>query len=588
MSPVRAWWIGGLLIACGSVEATPPSIDAGGDEPSADATSAPDVVAPDAAVEAGVDTATIAAPRLVSPMNTATVSSQTPKISWQLPADVSSAHVEFSKAREFGTIEASFDATGTSGAPTSPLSPGVHFVRVAGRSNGTVGAQRSAVWEIRVGYKSAPRDTSYGAFPDFDGDGLADVLAAGGSAFVDVFRGTKLGPSTSSVAHIADPSHQGTDNFPRAAFGDIDGDGFSDLVVGDITTTSNDQTNRISVYRGGPTGLDGTSKPAWVINVPTVAADAGFTSYSFFAGSVSVPGDLNGDGYADVMASSLTSGGSVNGPTFVFFGHAAGPSATPDATIHGEGVAYQFFPAGNIGDVDGDGYADVIGTTEADWGVWLFPGGPMGPSDANRHPLTKPAQAQNGNFGGVISGAGDLDGDGYPDFAISAVGAVRTQNYQGPYGPGQTYVYRGEAGPGLFTSDWTLTGPDGGGGNFGNGAIAGDLDADGYDDMVIGAPLLFGNAGRAYYFKGGPSGVTDGNRTTLVGPNGGYFGSAAQAGDLNGDGYPDVLIAAPVYGLIDVFYGGKGLDDNTTHTSLTSPSFIYILAERARSHGRTG
>jgi hypothetical protein len=133
-------------------------------------------------------------------MNTATVSSQTPKISWQLPADVSSAHVEFSKAREFGTIEASFDATGTSGAPTSPLSPGVHFVRVAGRSNGTVGAQRSAVWEIRVGYKSAPRDTSYGAFPDFDGDGLADVLAAGGSAFVDVFRGTKLGPSTSSVS----------------------------------------------------------------------------------------------------------------------------------------------------------------------------------------------------------------------------------------------------------------------------------------------------------------------------------------------------------------------------------------------------
>lgn len=573
------------VAACGTIHASPP-VDAGPDTFVPDASPPVDASAPDAQFsEAGVDASTIAAPRLVAPLSTATVSSQRPNVTWELGAGVEGAHVEICKDHACTSLETSFDAAGTRGSPSAALAPGVHFVRLSGRVGGTVGVAKSATWQFQVGRRSAPLNTSYGAYPDFDGDGLADVIAAGGSAFVDVFPGSTLGPTNGAVVHVADPNHQASDNFPRAAFGDVDGDGYTDLVVGNVTTTLADATNRITIYRGGPLGM--TSVPAWVLHVPDSPADAG-TTYGSFAATVTVPGDVNGDGYADILASSITSGGSVSGPTFVFFGHASGPSTKPDVALHGEGTAYHFYPGGIIGDVNGDGYADVLCTTEAAWGTWLFAGGPNGPSDATRHVIVQPAAALNADFGRVVAGAGDLDGDGLPDFAVAAIGAVRANNGQGAYGPGQTYVFRGDTGPGLFAADWTLTGPEGDGGYFGPGAIAGDLDGDGYDDLVIGAQLAFGTAGRAYYFRGGASGVSDSSRVTLTGP-GGYFGNVGQAGDVDGDGFPDVLVAASTAGVIEVFYGGKGgISDGSTQTTLNSPSYIYILAERVGRRRKFG
>ena len=201
-----------------------------------------------------------------------------------------------------------------------------------------------------------------------------------------------------------------------------------------------------------------------------------------------------------------------------------------------------------------------------------------------------PASAVGGDFGRLMDGPGDLDGDGYPDFAVGAQFAPNPLA-DGGQGPGLVYVFRGQPGPGIITSAWTLTGPDDRG-RFGSaGAIGGDFNGDGFDDMVIGAYALFMNNGRAYYYPGGTSGVSDGVRTTIAAMTAGtdYFGSAAPGGDLNGDGVLDILLAGSLAGYIEVYYGKVGADilDAGAPSVIHSPGFIYVLAEGRRLRGRT-
>jgi hypothetical protein len=542
-------------------------------------------------LDAALDAANIAPPRLISPLSTATTSIQAPTLTWELPAGVTGVRVEICRERACTTVEREFDATGPSAKVPTDLPPGLHFWRVRGKVGLTLGSATSATWEFWARKNSGVAgefDTSWGGFPDFNGDGVAEVIAAGGPPGVDIFPGVRnTGPTDSASVRVVDPNPRGSENFSRATFGDVDGDGFSDLVFGSFAQLADggdDGTNRIRIVRGGPAGLSAASMPTWTISVP--ASDAGAPLY--FAATVSVAGDVNGDGYADILASSL-SAGSVTGPTYVFFGHASGPSSVPDAELRGEGTAYHMYPGGPIGDVNGDGYADVLCGTEAGYGVFVFLGGPSGPVDTRRHTLTIPASAAGGDFGRLIHGSGDLDGDGYPDFAVSAEFAPKSLD--GGQGPGQVYVFRGQPHPGLTTSAWTLTGP-GDLGSFGAaGAIAGDFNGDGFDDLVIGAYALSMYNGQAYYYPGGTSGVSDGVRTTIPAMSSGtdYFGSAAPGGDIDGDGVLDILLAGALAGYIQVYYGKVGADilDAGVQSLIHAPSFIYILANGRGLRGKT-
>src|SRR6185369_7986153 len=115
-------------------------------------------------------------------------------------------------------------------------------------------------------------------------------------------------------------------------------------------------------------------------------------------------------------------------------------------------------------------------------------------------------------------------------------------------GTGRAYVYVGSA-SGLTTSPaTTLIGPDGVNGWFGKSvASAGDVNGDGYADLVIGAQRVSSFTGRAYVYLGSATGLAASPATTLTGPDGtsGYFGfSVAGAGDVNGDGYGDLAVGA--------------------------------------------
>jgi hypothetical protein len=218
--------------------------------------------------------------------------------------------------------------------------------------------------------------------------------------------------------------------------------------------------------------------------------------------------------------------------------------------------------------VNGDGYTDVIvgspsytGTHSGEGSAFLFLGSESGiPSGgpANAH-----AQISgNDNFaglGGAVASAGDVNGDGYGDVVVGAP----------EYRRGEIFVYHGSptgiASSTPTTADAVIQADPGyafySSSLFGSSvASAGDVNGDGYSDLIVGAPqrdvtALFSHEGAAYVFLGSASGIasvqSDRAHAVLVGnQSGSGFGtSVASAGDVNGDGYSDVIVGAPRYDL---------------------------------------
>jgi len=163
-------------------------------------------------------------------------------------------------------------------------------------------------------------------------------------------------------------------------------------------------------------------------------------------------------------------------------------------------------------------------------------------------------EAAGDQFGFSVSDAGDVNNDGFPDFIIGApfhdsAGADR----------GRAYVYSGLTGSLLYTFDGA-----GAGDNFGYSVSgAGDVDTNGYDDVIIGAPLndfAGTNAGQAYVYSGSNGALL---YTFTADSAGDDFGrSVSGAGDVNNDGFADVIVGAPLY-------------DDPINTLATGRAYVY-------------
>jgi hypothetical protein len=222
-------------------------------------------------------------------------------------------------------------------------------------------------------------------------------------------------------------------------------------------------------------------------------------------------------------------------------------------TMSGDSVGDQFSVVSHIGDVNADGFDDVIvGAPGGDYAKLFFGGAVF---DTLPDLTFRDYKQYNCQFGCSIAGDGDVNGDGYPDIIIGA-----SSTWIGPSCPfecfvtGASYVYFGgpiidtTADLTLIVGDWlTQTGWYYG---FGKAVtIPGDLNGDGYDDFVVGAANDDYDAhGRVYIYYGGPT-VDDQYDILLEGEevfdNFGF--SLSKVGDINYDGFDDVLIGAPMF-----------------------------------------
>ena len=362
--------------------------------------------------------------------------------------------------------------------------------------------------------------------------------------------------------------------------GDINGDGFDDYIIG---AYANDEggTNAGAAYV-----IFGHANGFGDIDLGNIAAGAGFKIVGAAAGDaagfgVSDAGDINGDGYDDIIVGAEGAAGGT-GAAYVIFGKASGfadinlgsLAAADGFKITGAEVGDNAgIGVSSAGDVNGDGYDDIIvgapgaGATDSGAAYVIF-GKASGFADIDLTSLSAAdgfkitGGAATDLAGRSVSSAGDVNGDGFDDILVGAY-----LNDAGGTNAGAAYVIFGKA-SGLADVDLSTLGSSDGFSIAGDTAYdytaksvssAGDINGDGFDDIIIGAAGndVNGSAsGVAYVIYGKASGFgnidlgsltsADGFRITGTAAND-YTGfSVASAGDVNGDGFDDLIVGAPL------------------------------------------
>ncbi|MBL0180998.1 MAG: FG-GAP repeat protein [Chitinophagaceae bacterium] len=314
---------------------------------------------------------------------------------------------------------------------------------------------------------------------------------------------------------------------------------------------ANNEEGRAFVYHGSASGLS---------SAPNSTLDAANQAGALFGASVASAGDVNSDGYSDVIigAYAYQDGANFNeGRAFVYYGSSTGLSAIPNSTPDdADKTDAQFgVSVASAGDVNGDGYSDVIiGAHRYDDGInneegraFIYYGSATGLSASPNNILDDADQA-TAYFGWRVAGAGDVNGDGYSDVIIGAYGYDDGANTD----EGRAFVYFGSSTGSSASPNDILDDADQAGARFGYGvASAGDVNGDGYSDVIIGADSYSDGAntweGRAFVYHGSVSGLSSTPNSTPDDADQAFakFGfSVASAGDVNGDGYSDVIIGA--------------------------------------------
>ena len=382
--------------------------------------------------------------------------------------------------------------------------------------------------------------------------GVVDALHPTVSAAPRSTPGVEIEGESSRVWTSVGEDHAGASFASSvASAGDVNGDGFDDVIVGAYDYEpggSSPGPGKAYVYLGDASGLSST--PVWTSSGDNQAR-------AQFGSAVASAGDVNNDGFSDIIVGveGFTTGGSLEGKVYLFLGGPTGPSTNPDWTSSGDNQTDARFgrSVASAGDVDDDGFDDVIvgatgfSTTNSGAGkAYVYPGGASGLSST---PIWESVgdDVADAAFGGSVASAGVVNGDGFADIIVGA---------SGPSGSsGKAFVYHGSpSGPSTPLPSWTSVGDNESGVRFGSTvASAGDVNDDGYSDVIVAAPWGTGasaGTGKIFLYLGGPGGLAANEIWTASGDDlflSRFGDAAASAGDLNADGYSDIVASSPVH-----------------------------------------
>lgn len=402
-----------------------------------------------------------------------------------------------------------------------------------------------------VGYgpsEAARLGFSIASAGDIDADGLDDIVLGARDATLDtlesgaaqVYLGREDGVPILDWAGQPD-LEEARYGESVAGVGDVDADGFDDVMVGAAEYQAASGTGRLYLYHGSANGLP--AEATWTAD----STQRG----SWLGRWVSAAGDIDADGYADVVVGDkyYDTPAIDGGRIALYRGGPTGLPAAPDWEYMSDTTrAYLGFSVAGAGDVNGDGFDEIIaGASFSDedvWRagrIWLFEGGAGGLSAEAAWTVT--GDSEGAMLGYPVARMGDVDGDGYADVGAGAIGWADV---------GQACAWYGSAMGLPESASWSTMGEQTGE-EYGYGVTgAGDLDADGFDDLLVSARNFTDTAeqeGRVLVFRGGADGLdTESAWQRTSGQAGATLGSSvASAGDANGDGFPDLLLGAEYY-----------------------------------------
>lgn len=392
------------------------------------------------------------------------------------------------------------------------------------------------------------------AVGDVNKDNTPDLFLSGGwetngqtyEGKVYAFHGSLRGLNTGYTLRFNYPQASSQFGYAIANAGDVNGDGYDDLIVG-AYNYDNGQTNEGAafLFLGSSTGISNTT-PAWIFESNQASAQLGF--------SVAGNCDFNKDGYKDVIiGANLFDNVQTNeGRVFVFYGSASGLPTTASWTAEPNVASAQFgYAVACVGDINNDTYDDLLvgapnlkTTLNNEGKAFLYKGSSTGLAATAAWSYV--GGLASANFGKSVSGAMDINNDGFKDIMVGAPAYKNTLT-----GEGAVFIFKGSSTVPQTTPTWSLFGGVTSAAFGTSISYAKKLNNDNFADIVIGAPAYkntLAGEGAVFVYYGSSTGPTASPLIAYGGQTSAALGTEVKsAGDLDLDGYNDIAVSANMF-----------------------------------------